>query len=31
METLDVDVGLIYCCGSFYVGGGRAFMDGKII
>ena len=23
-ETLNVDVGLIYCCGSFYVGGGRA-------
>ena len=23
-ETLNVDVGLIYCCGSFYIGGGRA-------
>ena len=30
-ETLNVDVGLIYCCESFYVGGGRAFMAGKII
>lgn len=31
METLNVDVGLTYCCESFYAGGGRAFKEIRFI